>query len=58
MTLSDSAPTGIPVQMWEVENEQEAQEIAGNFPAYLVKSKIVDAYYLFIPVVEKSLTPM
>jgi hypothetical protein len=58
MTITDEVPKGIPLQQWRVDSEQEAQEIAGNFPAYLVKSKIDDKYYLFIPAIEQSLTKM
>jgi hypothetical protein len=50
MQIVDSAPVGVPLVKWEVESEEEAREICGNFPAYLVKSKIINQYYLFIPV--------
>jgi len=51
-------PLGINLQMWSVESEAEAQQIAGATPAYLYKSTIIDALYLFVPVNEQSLTPM
>ena len=45
-------PVGIPLQKWDVESEEEAEQITGNQPAYIFKSKINDALYLFIPVVK------
>lgn len=50
MSIVDSPPVGILLMKWEVESEAEARAICGNFPGYLVKSKIIDQYYLFIPV--------
>lgn len=50
LIIIDHIPTGIPLQKWQVEDEAEAAQIVGNFPAYLIKSKIIDALYLFIPV--------
>jgi len=51
-------PLGVPLQMWHVKDETEAAQIAGTTPAYLYKSNIIDALYLFVLVNEQSLTPM
>ena len=50
MIIVESVPVGIPLVKWEVESEEEARAICGNFPAYLFKSKTINQYYLFIPV--------
>ena len=50
MSIVEHPPIGIPLMMWQVDSEEEARAICGNFPGYLVKSKIIDQYYLFIPV--------
>ena len=45
-------PLGVPLQMWHVKDEAEAAQIAGTTPAYLYKSHIIEALYLFVLVPE------
>lgn len=45
-------PLGVPLQMWHVKDEAEAAQIAGATPAYLYKSHIIEALYLFVLVPE------
>jgi hypothetical protein len=51
-------PANVPLQMWSVDDEAEAAKIAGNTPAYLYKSQIIEQLYLFVLVNEQSLTKM
>jgi hypothetical protein len=51
-------PANVPLQMWSVDDEAEAQAIAGNTPAYLYKSQIIEQLYLFVLVNEQTLTKM
>ena len=52
MIHHDQPPAGIPLQVWTVADEAEAEKIAGTFPAYLVRSNIDNQLRVFVAIPE------
>ena len=52
MITYDYPPAGILLQVWTVTDEAEAKQIAGTFPAYLVRSKIDNVLRVFVAIPE------